>query len=54
MGMVLLTIAGCDFFKLLSGELYRWEKLGCRLYEVGRALLECGMSIPYDIDSEKS
>ncbi|UTO29001.1 hypothetical protein [Bartonella harrusi] len=51
-GIVLLIIAGCDFFKPAPGYIYMWEKPGADFTEVGKALLECGMPTPYDEDPE--
>ncbi|VEJ46026.1 hypothetical protein [Bartonella vinsonii] len=50
--IVLFIIAGCNFFKPSPGYLYMWEKPGADFTEVGKALLECGMPTPYDVDPE--
>ncbi|WP_375645213.1 hypothetical protein [Bartonella sp. MR100HLJHH] len=51
-GILLLSIIGCNFFKPAPGEVYMWEKPGADFTEVGKALLECGMPTPYDVDPE--
>ncbi|WP_375611059.1 MULTISPECIES: hypothetical protein [unclassified Bartonella] len=52
-GIILLSIAGCNFFKPAPGYMYMWEKNGVTDFtEIGKALLECGMPTPYDEDSE--
>ncbi|WP_208433228.1 hypothetical protein [Bartonella taylorii] len=51
-GIVLFIIAGCNFFKPSPGYIYMWEKPGADFTEVGKALLECGMPTPYDVDPE--
>ncbi|WP_208433225.1 hypothetical protein [Bartonella taylorii] len=54
-GIVLLSITGCDIEnidKSPPGEVYWWEKPGADFTEIGKALLECGMPSPNDLDSE--
>ncbi|EJF85930.1 hypothetical protein [Candidatus Bartonella washoeensis] len=51
-GIMLLTIAGCNIDKPPPGYLSMWEKPGADFTEVGKALLECGMPTPYDVDPE--
>ncbi|WP_212112314.1 hypothetical protein [Bartonella queenslandensis] len=51
--LILLNIAGCNIDKPAPGYLSVWEKNGVTDFtEVGKALLECGMPTPYDIDPE--
>ncbi|WP_375654098.1 hypothetical protein, partial [Bartonella sp. OD88NMGDW] len=50
--VTLLGIAGCQFNKTPSSSLAMWEKPGADFTEVGKALLECGMPTPYDVDPE--
>ncbi|WP_375682212.1 hypothetical protein [Bartonella sp. CE47NXGY] len=51
--VTLLGIAGCQFNKTPGGYLSAWEKNGVTNFtEVGKALLECGMPTPYDVDPE--
>ncbi|QEE12019.1 hypothetical protein MNL01_03180 [Bartonella krasnovii] len=51
-GMVLASIAGCNIDKPPPGYLSMWEKPGADFTEIGKALLECGMPTPYDVDPE--
>ncbi|WP_459778949.1 hypothetical protein, partial [Bartonella henselae] len=52
-GIVLVSIAGCNIDKPPPGYIYMWEKNGVTDFtEVGKALLECGMPTPYDVDPE--
>ncbi|WP_273789374.1 hypothetical protein [Bartonella sp. ML70XJBT] len=52
-GFILLNIAGCNIDKPAPGYLSMWEKNSVTDFtEVGKALLECGMPTPYDIDPE--
>ncbi|MEL6093032.1 hypothetical protein [Bartonella schoenbuchensis] len=51
-GIALLSIAGCSLGGPPTGSLAAWEKPGADFTEVGKALLECGMPTPYDIDPE--
>ncbi|WP_343358356.1 hypothetical protein AAJP84_02520 [Bartonella schoenbuchensis] len=51
-GIALLSIAGCQFNKPPEGYLTAWEKPGADFTEIGKALLECGMPTPYDVDPE--
>ncbi|WP_375662444.1 MULTISPECIES: hypothetical protein [unclassified Bartonella] len=50
--ITLLSIAGCQFNKTPPGEIATWEKPGADFTEVAKALLECGMPTPYDVDPE--
>ncbi|UTO28996.1 hypothetical protein [Bartonella harrusi] len=50
--IILLSIVGCQFNKPPLGEIAAWEKPGADFTEVGKALLECGMPTPYDVDPE--
>ncbi|WP_375646878.1 hypothetical protein, partial [Bartonella sp. TT29SHDZB] len=51
--VTLLGIAGCQFNKTPGGYLSAWEKNSVTDFtEIGKALLECGMPTPYDIDPE--
>ncbi|EJF81304.1 hypothetical protein [Bartonella doshiae] len=50
--ITLLSIAGCQFNKTPGGYLSAWEKPGADFTEIGKALLECGMPTPYDVDPE--
>ncbi|EJF93813.1 hypothetical protein LBE40_04685 [Bartonella taylorii] len=51
-GLILLNIAGCNIDKPSPGALSMWEKPGADFTEIGKALLECGMPTPYDVDPE--
>ncbi|WP_375636943.1 hypothetical protein [Bartonella sp. OC42QHQL] len=51
-GIVLVSVAGCNIDKPSPGALSMWEKPGADFTEIGKALLECGMPTPYDIDPE--
>ncbi|WP_375624506.1 MULTISPECIES: hypothetical protein [unclassified Bartonella] len=52
-GLILLNIAGCNIDKPAPGYLSMWEKNSVTDFtEVGKALLECGMPTPYDVDPE--
>ncbi|MEL6088834.1 hypothetical protein [Bartonella schoenbuchensis] len=51
-GIALLSIAGCSLGGSAPGYLAAWEKPGADFTEIGKALLECGMPTPYDIDPE--
>ncbi|EJF74789.1 hypothetical protein MCO_01864 [Bartonella sp. DB5-6] len=50
--VTLLSITGCQFNKTPTPYLGMWEKPGADFTEIGKALLECGMPTPYDIDPE--
>ncbi|WP_375676310.1 MULTISPECIES: hypothetical protein [unclassified Bartonella] len=50
--VTLFSIAGCQFNKPPGGYLSVWEKSGADFTEIGKALLECGMPTPYDVDPE--
>ncbi|UNF45994.1 hypothetical protein MNL06_02550 [Bartonella krasnovii] len=50
--VTLMSIAGCQFNKPPPGYIYMWVKPGADFTEVGKALLECGMPTPYDVDPE--
>ncbi len=50
--ITLLSIAGCQFNKTPPGEIATREKPGADFTEVAKALLECGMPTPYDVDPE--
>ncbi|WP_375675982.1 hypothetical protein [Bartonella sp. CL42QHWL] len=51
--VTLLSITGCQFNKTPGGYLSAWEKNGVTNFtEIGKALLECGMPTPYDVDPE--
>ncbi|UTO28635.1 hypothetical protein [Bartonella harrusi] len=50
--IILLSIVGCQFNKPPLGEIAAWEKPGADFTEVAKALLECGMPTPYDVDPE--
>ncbi|WP_375645231.1 hypothetical protein [Bartonella sp. OC71QHHN] len=52
-GIVLVSVAGCNIDKPPPGYLSMWEKNSVTDFtEVGKALLECGMPTPYDVDPE--
>ncbi|WP_375684284.1 hypothetical protein [Bartonella sp. CB15SXKL] len=51
-GIVLVSVAGCNIDKPSPGALSMWGKPGADFTEIGKALLECGMPTPYDIDPE--
>ncbi|WP_375657263.1 hypothetical protein [Bartonella sp. CM120XJJH] len=51
-GIVLVSVAGCNIDKPPPGYLSMWEKSGADFTEIGKALLECGMPTPYDVDPE--
>lgn len=51
--ITLFSITGCQFNKTPGGYLSAWGKNGVTDFtEVGKALLECGMPTPYDVDPE--
>ncbi|WP_375633026.1 hypothetical protein [Bartonella sp. AA74HLJMH] len=51
--VTLLIITGCNIDKPPPGEVATWEKNGVTDFtEVGKALLECGMPTPDDVDPE--
>lgn len=48
-----MSISGCQFNKTPTSSLGAWEKNGVAYFtEIGKSLLECGMSTPYNIDPE--
>ncbi|MEL6088587.1 hypothetical protein [Bartonella schoenbuchensis] len=51
-GIALLGMAGCQFNKPPTPYLGMWEKPGADFTEIGKALLECGMPTPHDVDPE--
>ncbi|MEL6093030.1 hypothetical protein [Bartonella schoenbuchensis] len=51
-GIALLSMAGCQFNKTPTSSIGMWEKPGADFTEIGKALLECGMPTPYDMDPE--
>ncbi|OLL41165.1 hypothetical protein [Bartonella henselae] len=52
-GFVLLSMVGCNLGKPPPGYIYMWEKNSVTDFtEVGKALLECGMPTPYDVNPE--
>ncbi|WP_375654109.1 hypothetical protein [Bartonella sp. AP19HLJMH] len=52
-GIVLVSVTGCNIDKPPLGEIATWEKNGVTDFtEVGKALLECGMPTPDDVDPE--
>ncbi|WP_273760771.1 hypothetical protein [Bartonella sp. ML70XJBT.G] len=50
--ITLLSITGCQFNKTPTSSIGAWEKPGADFTEIGKALLECGMPTPYDVDPE--
>ncbi|WP_273758270.1 hypothetical protein [Bartonella sp. AU55XJBT] len=50
--VTLFNITGCQFNKTPTSSLGVWKKPGADFTEVGKALLECGMPTPYDVDPE--
>ncbi|QEE12349.1 hypothetical protein [Bartonella krasnovii] len=50
--VTLMSIAGCQFNKPPVSSIGAWEKPGADFTEIGKALLECGMPTPYDVDPE--
>ncbi|MEL6093024.1 hypothetical protein [Bartonella schoenbuchensis] len=51
-GIALLSIAGCSLGGPPTSSIGMWEKPGADFTEIGKALLECGMPTPYDVDPE--
>ncbi|MEL6094125.1 hypothetical protein [Bartonella schoenbuchensis] len=51
-GIALLSIAGCSLGGSATSSIGMWEKPGADFTEIGKALLECGMPTPYDVDPE--
>ncbi|MEL6093028.1 hypothetical protein [Bartonella schoenbuchensis] len=51
-GIALLSIAGCSLGGSATSSIGMWEKPGADFTEIGKALLECGMPTPYDMDPE--
>ncbi|UTO28622.1 hypothetical protein [Bartonella harrusi] len=50
--IILLSIVACQFNKTPTSSLAAWKKPGADFTEVAKALLECGMPTPYDVDPE--
>ncbi|MEL6088589.1 hypothetical protein [Bartonella schoenbuchensis] len=50
--IALLSIAGCSLGRPATSSIGMWEKPGADFTEIGKALLECGMPTPYDVDPE--
>ncbi|WP_175868298.1 hypothetical protein [Bartonella gabonensis] len=51
-GVILLSMIACNLGKPAPGYITMWKKPGVDFTEVGKALLECGMPTPYDVDPE--
>ncbi len=51
-GLILLSMTACNLGKPAPGYIAMWKKPGADFTEVGKALLECGIPTPYDVDPE--